>query len=265
MDQEEANEFQKLQDQNSVLQTQVQGGQITQQQQSVMMQQEEKNLIKEQLDLSEELEILKHSLRGEILEVKDGVASWESSRDKDLVILTEAGVNYCFWMIQGYLTKNTLLSNFDEETINQKMEDVSITIADALFMKYDKYFMKPTLEEIKEEIRNRIQKRVDIEMFSNELKGLVVPEEEIRKRMSKEMEERLEKEISDIRVEKTKDKLKLFDSLLRLIQDSIHSTYNRAWKGMERTSLRKHIHVTESVGQSPVPYQKGGGVRWGRK
>jgi len=266
MDQQEANAFQKLQDQNLALQTQVQGGQINQQQQSVMMQEQEKNLIKEQLDLSEELEILKHSLRGEILEITNGVAEWKvPEENKDLVILSPSGVNYCFWMIQGYLTKNTLLSNFDEDTINDKMEDVSITIADALFMKYDKYFVQPTLDEIKLEIQERIQKKVDIEKFSLELKGMEINEEEIKKRISKETEERLEKEIGDIKAQKIKDKLKLFDSLLRLIQDSIHSTYNRAWKGMERTSLRKHIHVSEAVGSPVFPQQKGGRLGWGRR
>ena len=254
MNPEEQQAVIQLQEQNKLLQAKAQGTEINQQhqQQSVLMQQEEKNLIKEQLDLGEELEILKHSLRGEVLEVKDGIATWEIPKDKDLVILTEAGVNYVFWMVQGYLTKNTLLSNFDEDTINQKMEDVSITIADALFMKYDKYFMKPTLDEIKEEIKNRIQKRVDIRMFSDELKGIDSTEEEIKKEISEEMSVRLEKEINDIRVEKTKDKLKLFDSLLRLIQDSIHSTYNRAWKGMERTSLRKHIQ--KFLGMDPCLY-----------
>lgn len=266
MNPKEEQAVRQLQEQNQALQSQMQGGQITQQQQTVMVQEQEKNLIKEQLDLTEELEILKHSLRGEVLEINDGISVWEVPKEnKDLVILSPSGVNYVFWMIQGYLTKNTLLSNFDEDTINDKMEDVSVTIADALFMKYDKYFVQPTLEEIKLEIRERIQKKVDIEMFSLELKGMEVNEEEIKKKISKEIESRLEKEMTDIKAEKIKDKLKLFDSLLRLIQDSIHSTYNRAWKGMERTSLRKHIHVTESVGSPVYPQQRGGGFKWGRK
>lgn len=263
MNPEEEQAFAQMQQENQSLQSQMQGSQIGQQQQSVMMQQEEKNLIKEQLDLTEELELLKHSLRGEVLEINEGVAEWTIPENKDLVILSEAGVNYCFWMIQGYLTKNTLLSNFDEDTINQKMEDVSITIADTLFMKYDKYFIQPTSQEIKDEINNRIQKKTDIEMFTQELRGEKPNEEEIKRKISLKMQEGLEKEMTDIRAEKIKDKLKLFDSLLRLIQDSIHSTYNRAWKGMERTSLRKHIHVSEAVGSTPL--QQTGGRRWGKK
>ena len=34
----------------------------------------------------------------------------------------------------------------------------------------------------------------------------------------------------------------------RFVQDSVHSSYNRAWKGQERRTLREHIHITESKG-----------------
>ena len=65
----------------------------------------------------------------------------------------------------------------------------------------------------------------------------------------------MEREIFNIRDQKIKDKLKDYDLICRCIQDAIHSTYNRALKGMERTSLRKHHHVSESFGVG-VPSQQ---------
>ena len=52
-----------------------------------------------------------------------------------------------------------------------------------------------------------------------------------------------------------KDKLKRFMILLRTVQDAVHSTYLRAWKGQERTTLRQHIHISESRGGSIQPQQ----------
>jgi len=250
------------------LKAQVQTGQTNQMQQGMLMQEQDTNMVKEQLDLKEELELLKHKLSGEVLvKQKDETYEWETPEDKDLVVLSKAGVDYCVWMISGYLTKNTLLSNFDDETINGKMEDISTTIADALFMKYDKYFRYPTLEEIKDEIKDRIQKKVDIKKFAKELLDQDYDEDEIKKQVQEEMENHIEKEIDNIKTQKIKDKLKMYESLLRLIQDSIHSTYNRAWKGMERTSIRKHYNVHENIGQpaSMMPRQNRGILPWRRR
>lgn len=255
MNQQEEQAFAQMQQENQELQSQIQGGQTSQQQQSVMMQEQEKNLLKDQLDLTEEFERLQHFLRGEVLVITDGVAEWKVN--EDLVMLSEAGVNYCLLVIQSYLTKNTLLSNFDDETIQVKMEDISTTIADTLFMKYDTYFKHPTNEEIEQEIENKIDKRVKMKLLHNKLNRIESNEEEIKKAMEKEMGMRIEKEYKDIKEGKIKDKLKLYDSILRVIQDSIHSTYNRAWRGGERTSIRKHIHVTETVGRQADPYDKG--------
>jgi len=41
-----------------------------------------------------------------------------------------------------------LLSNYDDKQIDAKMEDISNTINDDIFMEYDKMFFEPTLEEL---------------------------------------------------------------------------------------------------------------------
>ena len=53
-----------------------------------------------------------------------------------------------------------------------------------------------------------------------------------------------------------KDKLKLFEMLMREIQDIVHSAYNRAYGGQERKTLRQHIHISETM--SPNQQQRGG-------
>ena len=94
------------------------------------------------------------------------------------------------------------------------MEDISTTIADTLFMKYDTYFKHPTNEEIEQEIENKIAKRVKMKLLHNKLNRIESNEEEIKKAMEKEMGMRIEKEYKDIKEGKIKDKLKLYDSIL---------------------------------------------------
>jgi len=228
-------------------------------QQEINVAENERGMVSEQLDLTDELERIGHLLRGHVIKRDDeGISHWEEPDNKDLIILSEAGVNYVEWAIQWYLTKNTLLSNYDDKQINEKMEDLSTTIADNLFMKYDTYFRYPTLDECKEELKSRIQKKVDLRMFALELANKDVNEKEIEKEIIEEMEDRIERELEVIREQKMKDRLKMFESLVRFIQDTIHSTYQRAWKGQERTTLRQHIHISETKGGITTPQQQGG-------
>lgn len=211
------------------------------------------NLLKEQLDLAEELDKIDKLLRGQIIKQDEkGNAYWASPEDDDLIILTEAGINYVNWVIQWYLTKNTLLSNYDVDTINKKMEDLSKTISDNLFMKYNVYFKQPTLEDCKKEIKERIKRKVDLRKFASELAGESKEESEIRKEVIMEMEGRIERELIVIKEQKNKEKLKMYESLIRFIQDTIHSAYLRAYGGQERRTLRQHIHISENVGQPTI-------------
>jgi len=228
---------------------------VASQQVMMDMDEQEKNILKEQLDLSGELDRIDHLLRGHILKPdENGLPQWTEPTNKDLILLTEEGINYINWAIQWYLTKNLLLSNYDVDTINAKMEDISTTIADALFMKYDTYFREPTLDECKEEIEKRISKRIEIRKFAAELSGVEIDEKEIRNEILKDMEGRIERELTTIKEQKTKNRLKLYESLIRFIQDSIHSTYLRAFGGQERRTIRQHIHVSES--SAPMIQQK---------
>ena len=46
----------------------------------------------------------------------------------------------------------------------------------------------------------------------------------------------------------------------------VEATHNRAWKGEERGSLRRHFNISEVIGgKSPIPESKGGFFGWGKR
>jgi len=250
-----SDELQKIEDTINEARLNVQQQQVAGIQQQVAQQQQEKDkgMVKEQLDLAEEIAMIEHLLRGHYIkrDINTGISRWTVPEDNDLVLFTEYGINVILSYVQWYLNKNTLLSNYDEDVINQKMLDISNTINDRIFMEYDKIFLEPTNEECKEEVKNRIKKKVDLKKFSMEVMDIEVTEEkekEFREQVMKEMEGRIERELQVVKEQKRKNKLKSFESIIRTIQDSIHSTYNRAYKGMERSSLRKHVTISETRG-----------------
>lgn len=225
---------------------------------------EEKTAINEQLDLTPELERIYYLLKGYTLTKNSntGKTDWTEPSSNNMKVLTEYGVQLIMNYIAWYLNKNTLLSNYDEDTINTKMEDFVISLADAAFMLYEKTFNYPTLDDCKEELRLRIQRKVETKSFAYELIQKKVPTPEQReafeKEIMKDIEQIIEKELDKIKQQLMKDKLKRFELMIRQIQDTVHSSYLRALNGMERKTAREHIHVNETRGINPMSLpQKG--------
>lgn len=105
--------------------------------QNQITEQTEKGLAEEQLDLAEEIETIEHLLRGHIIKRNDnGISYWEEDVESAFQVLNEEGVRSIMRTIRIYLSKRKLLSNYDEETINWKMEDFATRLADQIFMKY---------------------------------------------------------------------------------------------------------------------------------
>ena len=218
------------------------------------------SIVQEQLNLEQEIERIEHLLRGEVLEEQSsGSVEWVMPKDRNLVILSDYGVQLILNTIRWYLNKNTLLSYYEEEVINQKMEDFATALADAVFMEYEMIFEYPTFEECKQVLINRIDKKVELRKFSHEIMGKEVDatdEKGIKDKLLNEMEHRIENEIEKIKQQLIKNKLKRFELVLREVQDAVHSTYLRAYKGTERRTIREHIHVNETRGQSYAPQQQ---------
>jgi len=223
----------------------------TNEQQSIIESQEP-SMISQQLDLSEELDRIDYLLRGYTLEKDEqGKNKWKAPVDNGMIILSDYGVHLIRNTIAWYLNKNTLLSNYDEDTILKKMEDFSSSLNDAVFMEYDKVFQYPSFEDCKKVLDERIKNKLNIKIFSLELLGKEVSGEEkkkIEEKLLMEMEPIIERELEKVKEQLMKNKLKRFDLIMRCVQDAVHSTYQRAWKGQERTTLRQHIHISETKG-----------------
>lgn len=222
---------------------------LSMQQQQMMMQDQGPGMIKEQLDSSEEIERIYDLLKGySLIRGDDGVIKWTPPANNDMIILSEYGMQFVMGKIVTYLTKNTLLSNYSEEQIATKMEDISNNINDTIFMEYDKMFLYPTLQDCQTELKKRIQEKIDIRIFARRLLNQEVDEKEVEAKILKEMEGTINRELEVIKQQKMKSKLKRFESLVRDIQDTIHSAYQRAYRGEERKTLRQHSQITENRG-----------------
>lgn len=238
------------------------GERVRNMQQEIMMQKMEPSMVKDQLDLGEELERIDYLLRGYSLETKDGETTWTKPENTDMIILSDYGVHLIRNTIAWYLNKNTLLSNYDEDTIRHKMEDFASDLNDTIFMEYEKVFQYPSPEDCQKILDERISNKVKLKLYTLKTMGKnsgEKEEKEIRQEVLSEMEMTMEKELERIKQQVIKNKLKRFMIIIREIQDAVHSTYNRAYQGQERRSLRQHMHISETTGGFTVPPQQGGG------
>ena len=229
--------------------------QQSQVQQSMMYKDEERSMIKDQLDLSEELEMIEHLLRGDIYKENNlGRGSWNAPDNPDMVILSDYGIHLIMNTIKFYINKNTLLSNYDEETINRKMEDFACDLADTIFMEYEKVFQYPSANQVEQELKDRLRRKQQSLIATHELRNEEYDEEKIWWKLVHEIDPTKERE--KIKEQIIKNKLKRYLILIRTVQDAVHSTYLRAWKGQERKTLREHIHVSETRGNMTPPPQQ---------
>ena len=237
-------------------------------QQEQFLQNQDKSMIKEQLDLTDEITRIDYLIKGYSLEPSsDGQLEWVAPTNKDMQIFSEYGIHLIRNTICWYLNKNLLLSNFDDATIRKKMWDFTNDLIDTIFMEYEKVFITPTVKECIEVLKDRIGRRTDITCYAREVAGLEVNREEIMGSKFKELENRIEGELEKIKQQIIKSKLKRYVLIVRTIQDAIHTTFMRAWKGQERATLRQHTHISESRGNGIFQQeQKSGGIwPWGRK
>jgi len=231
------------------------------------MEEGEKNLAEAQLDCEETLTKIYHLLKQDNLKPNaDGILEWKAIDDAKKRVLTEEGVDKIMQIIQSYINKETLLSNFDEKMIARRMLEFSLALSAVIFMKYDVYFRTPSLEECKDILQLRIdeknkRKRINLELMNKE-----VDEDKIKEETLKEIEPRIEYEIQKIKQEQTKLNLREFEMIFTQLKALVESTHNRAWKGEERGSLRRHFNISEVIGgRNPVPQTKGGWFGWGNK
>lgn len=119
----------------------------------------EENLIRWQLDLREDLDRIYHLLRGDILrEMEDGNVLYVTPENPNLRPFNEFGVQLIMNIMQFYLNRNTILSNYDDATILWKVHDFGVEVSDLIFNRYEE--MMNTLEQGEEEDNDEYDDRV---------------------------------------------------------------------------------------------------------
>lgn len=191
----------------------------------------EDNLIRWQLDLKEDLNRIYHLLRGHkaVDDPKQGLI-FVDSEDEDLVVFNEYGAQVIMNILAIYLCRNTLLSNYDEATINWKMLDIGRKIKNLIFKRYEKMFLYKDFDARAKELGYK--------------EGDEIPWEK-----QEEIQKEIDKEISE--------KCKMYPMIHQELVDTIHSAYLRALHGGERDSLRTARHVTQSDRPDAMPVSYG--------
>ncbi len=230
------------------------------------MENSEMNLAEAQLDVEQTLTRINHLLKQDILRVGDNeVMNWYPIEDTKKRVLTNEGVDRIMQVMQSYINKETLLSNFDDVTIARRMLEFSLAFNGLIFLKYEVFFRSPTLEECREILQNRIDDKISIKRMYAEILKKDFNKEEVEKQILTEVENRMEYELQKIKQEKTKLNLREFEMIFVQLKALIESTHNRAWKGEERGSLRRHFNISEVIGGGSKPPEKKGGIfGWGK-
>lgn len=220
-----------------------------------------------QLEVDTIKEDIFHLLRQDIKEFDKGKMIWVDLKSQRERTLSDWGVDRLMQIIHFYINKNNLLSNFSEEQINRLMLKFIKELNDLILLKYQVLFREPTFEECKEIILKKLDNRKKMKLFSLEVLGQKGNEEEITKELLEEMESKLEMEMEKTRRETKKEKIRDYGLIIVQLEIIVFATLNRAWKGEERGSLRRHMTVSEMIGSKPsLPKQNKGGVfSWGRR
>jgi len=107
------------------------------------------NLIRYQLDLRQELDRIYHLLRGDqIKEDEEGNIIYVEPEKENLKPFNEFGVQLIMNVLSFYLNRNTILSNYDSDTILWKVYDFGRELADLIFNRYEEMGMD-TYEKMK--------------------------------------------------------------------------------------------------------------------
>jgi hypothetical protein len=234
---------------------------LKQMQQQMMLEDREKGLAEEQLEVNEIILDLYQLITGKKVKINDdGTTSWEEPDSNYLKIFSEYGIQKIMHLIKNYINKNTLLSNFSEEQINRIMLRVTTELNDLILLKYEDFFFTPDFEQCKTILEERMANKKKLRMYAAEILKKPITDEQAEAEVKKEMERGIELEMQKIREEERKRRLKEYGSITSYIEDQIYATLNRAWKGEERGSLRRHATFSDVRTTGAMPIQKKGGV-----
>lgn len=238
-----------------------QGNVIANQNRNLQYQMEdvEKNLAEAQLDCDETKIKINHLLKQDTLKLNEnGILDWVEIQDQKKRVLTDEGVDRIMQVIESYINKETLLSNFDDKTIARRMLKFSLSLSALMFLKYEIFFRTPSMDECRDIFKARIEDKVQRKKMTAEVFNKEFNEAETRKQILNELEGRMNYELEKIKSEKAKLNFREFEMIFTQLEALVESTHNRAWKGEERGSLRRHFNISEVIGGRPMSEKKGG-------
>ena len=100
---------------------------------------QEDNLVKWQLNLEEEKERIFHLLKGHWKGIDDkGNEMWMEPESQDSVILNDYGVDYIMGLLEAFMNRNIILSNFDETRIKEICFDLGDQIVFDIYNDYER-------------------------------------------------------------------------------------------------------------------------------
>jgi len=214
---------------------------------------EETNLVKWQLDINEDLERIRHLLKGDERDPHRPNV-WISTKDPNLSPFNDYGVRLLMQIMNSYLNRNTILSNYDDKTIQWKVLDFGNNVADLIFNKFEEMMITFNIEE-------EIEKLTGIKTFKTPSGKYVLEMKYVNGQIIyQEIGDSLIKYIDDIIINHLLEKIKLYPIIVGELVDAVHSAYLRAYHGGERESLRTARHVTQTENPNlnlnyPMPSQ----------
>ena len=229
--------------------------------QQYYVEEQEKNLAESQLDCEKTLTNIYHKLKQDYLEpTPDGRMEWKPIAPEDRV-LTDLGVNKIMQVMETYVNKETLLSNFDDIQIRRRMLDFCKALNAHLYFKYEVYFRLPTLEECKKILDERIDREVQYKITAKKMFGEELDIETARREVMEQFGSSLHDELQSIFKAKKMENLREYELLFTEMKAIVDATHNRAWKGEERGSLRRHFNIAEVIGK-PAQQENKGMFKW---
>ena len=231
------------------------------QQVQYQVEEQEKNLAEAQLECDKTLNTIYHLLKQDVLRpTEDGIMDWFPITDSKKRVLTDEGVDKIMQVMRSYVNKETLLSNFDAKQIQSRMLRFCLALNANMFMKYEVYFRVPSLEECHVLLKERIKDKLKIKQITADVSGITLDTEATKKQILAEMEDRVEYELTKIKAEQTKINLREYELIFTQLEALVEATHNRAFRGEERGSLRRHFNISEVIGgAAPQGMKKSGG------
>ncbi len=229
------------------------------------MQEQEKGLVDIQLEVDSIKSDIYHLLKQDKLGTDDdGKIDWNPLENQSERTLSDWGVERIMQIIHFYINKNALLSNFSEEQIRTLMLGFMLAINNLILLKYQELFYNLSFKQCKEIIEGDIEKKKEMIKFRVDMNKNLDSAKLIRE-LEMEYEDNLERYIDKIKSDSRKEKIRDYELIIKQLEFQVLATLNRAWKGEERGSIRRHTNISELYGGRPQGTKKEGGMlSWGR-